>query len=191
MLAAAASRIANHLLAPAEWAREKLAPHAGKAARFEFPPGGVTLQVDADGLLQPAPAGATPAVVIRFRPDAVLRTLADREQAWRSADIEGDTAFAADISHVAANIGWDFEEDLSKAFGDIAAHRMAEAGRAAATWPRQAARSLAENTAEYLTEEAKLLASPLQVEAFVRDVDELRDAAERLEKRIEQLARRA
>jgi ubiquinone biosynthesis protein UbiJ len=190
MLAAAASRIANHLLEPAEWAREKLAPHAGKAARFAFPPGQVTLQVAADGLMQPAPADAQPAVVIRFRPDSVLRTLADREQAWRSASIEGDAGFAADLSQVAAHLDWDVEEDLSRVFGDIAAHRMAQAGRVAAAWPAQAARSLAQNAAEYLTEEAKLLASPLQVAEFVRDVDELRDAAERLEKRIEQLARR-
>jgi ubiquinone biosynthesis protein UbiJ len=190
MLAAAASRIANHLLEPAEWAREKLAPHAGKAARFEFPPGQVTLQVAADGRVGPADTDAPPAVVIRFRPETMLRTLADREQAWRSASIEGDSAFAADISHVATHLGWDVEEDLSKVFGDIAAHRMAQAGRTAAGWPGQAARSLAQNTAEYLTEEAKLLASPLQVTEFVRDVDELRDAAERLEKRIEQLTRR-
>jgi ubiquinone biosynthesis protein UbiJ len=190
MFAATASRIANHLLAPAEWAREKLAPHAGKAARFELPPGQVTLQVAAGGLVEPAPADAQPAVVVRFRAEAALRTLADREQAWRSANIEGDTAFAADISHVAANLGWDVEEDLSKVVGDIAAHRMAQAGRSAAAWPGQAARSLAQNAAEYLTEEAQLLASPLQVAEFVRDVDELRDAAERLEKRIEQLARR-
>ena len=189
MLAATVSRIANHLLAPADWARERLTAHAGKSARFELLPARVNLQVGTDGLLQPAAAEAAPAVVIRFQPGALLRTLADREQAWRSAHIEGDTAFAADLSYVAAHLEWDVEEDLSKVFGDIAAHRMAEAGRTAAAWPKQAARSVAQNTGEYLTEEAKLLASPLQVSEFVREVDELRDAAERLEKRIERLAR--
>lgn len=190
MLAATVSRIANHLLAGADWARSKLAPHAGKSARFEFLAGQVVLQVAPDGLLQPAPADATPAVAIHFPPGAVLQTLADREQAWRSARIEGDAAFAADLSHVAARIEWDVEEDLSRVFGDVAAHRMAQAGRSAAAWPPQAARSLARNTAEYLTEEAKLLASPLQLGEFARDVDALREAVDRLEERIERLGRR-
>lgn len=190
MLAATVSRVANHLLAPADWARARLVPHAGKAARFELAPVRVNLQIAPDGLLQPAAADAEPAVTIRFQPGALLQTLADREQAWRAAHIEGDTAFAADISFVAAHLDWDAEEDLSKVFGDVAAHRMAQAGRSAAAWPGQAARSVAHNTAEYLTEEAKLLASPLQVGEFVRQVDELRDAVERLEKRIDQLTRR-
>ena len=189
MLSAAASRAINHVLEPATWAREKLLRHAGKSARFELLAGTMTLQVAADGLVQPAPAEGEPAVVLRFRPDAVVRTLADREQAWRSAVVTGDTEFAADLSHVAANLRWDVEEDLSKVVGDIAAHRLAEAGRAAAAWPREAARSLAQNTAEYLTEEAHVLASRLKVETFVREVDELRDATERLEKRIERLSR--
>ncbi|HEX7810850.1 MAG TPA: sterol-binding protein [Burkholderiales bacterium] len=189
MIASAMSRFANHVLAPAGWAREKLAMHAGKVARFEVPPARFALLVGADGLVQPADAAAEPAVTIKFGRMAVFETLADREQAWNKAEIEGDTAFASAISQVAANLQWDIEEDLSRAFGDIAAHRMAQTGRAAAAWPRRAAHSIAANAAEYLTEEAHLLATPLQVEEFIRGVDELRDAAERLEKRIERLSR--
>jgi ubiquinone biosynthesis protein UbiJ len=147
------------------------------------------LLVGTDGLVHPADAAAVPAVTISFERAALLETLADREQAWRKARIEGDTEFASAISQVAANLQWDVEEDLSRVFGDIAAHRMAQAGKAAAAWPRQAARSVAANAAEYLTEETHLLVTPLQIEDFVREVDELRDAADRLEKRIERLSR--
>lgn len=189
MLAATVSRFANHVLAPAGWAREKLAVHAGKIVQFEIPPGRFALLVGADGLVQPADAAAAPAVTIRFDPPALLETLADREQAWRKARVEGDTAFASAISQVAVNLQWDVEEDLSRVFGDIAAHRMAQAGKAAAAWPRQAAQSVAANAAEYLTEEAQLLVTPLQAAEFVREVDELRDAVERLDKRIERLSR--
>jgi ubiquinone biosynthesis protein UbiJ len=189
MLAAAACRFANHVLASADWAREKLAAHAGKVAQFEVPPAQFALLVGADGLVQPADAAAVPAVTISFDRSALLETLADRERAWRKARIEGDTAFASAISQVAANLQWDVEEDLSRVFGDIAAHRMAQAGKAATAWPRQAARSVAANAAEYLTEEAQLLVTPLQAAEFVREVDELRDAVERLDKRIERLSR--
>ena len=189
MLAAAFSRIANHVLAPANWAKAELVRHAGKTARFELAAVHVTVQIGADGLVGVAGESAVPSVTIRFQPGAVLQTLADREQAWRSAAIEGDAEFASAISRVAANLEWDFEEDLSRVVGDIAAHRLAQAGRGAAAWPRQAAQSIAANASEYLTEEAKLLVTPLQASEFVRGVDELRDAVERLEKRIDGLSR--
>lgn len=189
MIAAAVSRFANHVLGPANWAREKLASHAGKVARFEVPPASFALLVGDDGLVHPADAAAESAVTIKFERTALLETLADREQAWRKAQIEGDTAFASAISQVAANLQWDVEEDLSRVFGDVAAHRMAQTGKTAAAWPRQAAKSIAANAAEYLTEEAQLLVTPLQAADFVREVDELRDAVERLDKRIERLSR--
>ena len=187
MLTASFSAFVNHLLAPAAWARESLAEHAGKVALIDVFPLRLALVVEADGTLRPAPHGAEPAVTIRLTHAAALQILAEGEKAWRTAAVEGDTGFASAISKVAANLRWDVEEDLSRVFGDIAAQRLAGAGRAAAAWPKQAASSLAGNVAEYLTEEKHLLVTPLRAAEFVRDVDELRDAAERLDKRIERL----
>ena len=181
------SKFVNHLLAPAAWARESLIEHAGKVAVFDIFPLRIAVAVEPDGMLSPAPADASPAVVIRLTHATVLQILAEGEEAWRKANVEGDTGFASAISKVAANLRWDVEEDLSRVFGDIAAHRMAGAGRAAAAWPKQAATSLAENVAEFLTEEKHLLVTPLRAEEFVHEVDELRDAVERLDKRIERL----
>lgn len=189
MLASAFVAFANHVLESAPWASDKLTAHAGKTALFEVFPGRIAIEVAADGSLLPAPAEAAPAVTIRLTHLTLLEVLTDGEKAWRKADIAGDTDFAAVISQVAANVRWDVEEDLSKVVGDIAAHRMAQAGRAAAAWPKQAAASMAGNAAEYLTEEKKVLITPLQAAEFIREVDELRDAAERLDKRIERLSR--
>lgn len=179
----------NHLLAGAGWARRKLAPHAGKVADFDVFPLRFAVAVCADGTLAAAGADVPAAVSIRLTHLNVLEGLAAGENAWRNASVEGDAEFAAAISQVAANLRWDVEEDLSRVVGDIAAHRLAGAGRAAADWPRQAARSVAENAAEYLTEEAQLLVTSLQAAEFVGAVDALRDDAERLDKRIERLAR--
>jgi ubiquinone biosynthesis protein UbiJ len=183
------SAFVNHLLAPASWARESLAVHAGKIAVFDLFPLRVAVAVDSDGTLRAAPENASPAVTIRLTHASVLQILAEGEDAWRKANVEGDTDFASAISRIAANLRWDVEEDLSRVFGDIAAHRMAEAGRSAAEWPRQAATSLAGSVAEFLTEEKHLLVTPLRAAEFMRDVDELRDAVERLDKRIERLQR--
>jgi len=189
MFAAAFAAFANHLLESASWARDKLSAHAGKTALFEVFPAKLAFAVAADGRLQPAPPEALPAVTIRLTHLTLLEVLADGEEAWRKAEIAGDTDFAAVISQVASNLRWDVEEDLSRVVGDIAAHRMARAGRAAAAWPKRAAVSMAENVAEYLTEEKAVLVTPLQAAEFAREVDELRDAVERLDKRIERLLR--
>ena len=47
--------------------------------------------------------------------------------------------------------------------------------------------ALAAGAAEYFTEEDPLIASRVKVEGFVAGVTELRDAVERLDKRIERL----
>ncbi len=181
------SAFVNHLLAPAAWARATLAEHAGKIAVFDLFPLRVAVAVGADGTLSAAPAEASPAVTIRLTHATMLGILAEGEDAWRKADVAGDTGFASAISKVAANLRWDIEEDLSRVFGDIAAQRMAGAGRSVAAWPKQAATSLAGDVAEFLTEEKHLLVTPLRAAEFVHNVDELRDAVERLDKRIERL----
>ena len=189
MLSAAFSAFVNHLLAPAAWARESLVEHAGKTAVFDLFPMRVAVCVEADATLRPAPEGATPSVTIRLTHATVVQILANGEESWRKAQIEGDTNFARTIAKIAANLPWDVEEDLSRVVGDIAARRMAAVGRSAAAWPKQAAVSFAGSVAEFLTEEKHLLVTPLRAGEFVRDVDELRDAVERLDKRIERLQR--
>jgi ubiquinone biosynthesis accessory factor UbiJ len=189
MLSGPFTAFVNHLLAPAGWAREILGEHAGKIAVFDLFPLRVGVAVNADGTLGAAPLETPPAVTIRLTHATMLHILAAGEDAWRQADVQGDTDFASAISRVAAGLRWDVEEDLSRVFGDIAAQRLAGAGRAAAAWPKQAARSLAGDVAEFLTEEKHLLVTPLRAAEFVRDVDELRDAVGRLDKRIERLHR--
>lgn len=179
--------VVNHLLAQADWARAALAGHAGKNALIEVFPTRIAFTVDAGGTLSAAAHAGEPDLVIRLTPATALQILAQGEKAWSKADVQGDSGFASAISRVAANLRWDVEEDLSRVFGDIAAHRLALGARAAAAWPKQAAESLAGALGEYLTEEKHLLVTPLRAAEFVRDVDELRDAVERLDKRLERL----
>jgi ubiquinone biosynthesis protein UbiJ len=84
---------------------------------------------------------------------------------------------------------WDVEHDLSRLVGDLAAHRLAEISRRAVGDPRAMARSLAESAAEFLQEEAHLLAARPGVAWFNGEVDELRDALARLQKRVACLER--
>jgi ubiquinone biosynthesis protein UbiJ len=187
MLDPAAAAFINHLLRGASWALEQLKPFAGRTARFEAPPFGLSLTVLEGGEVATAAADAPPAVTLRLTPGLMLRIAAREETAWREIEVAGDTDFAAVVHHVARNLRWDLEEDLSRVFGDIAAHRMAETGRAFRRWGEQALDNTGRSFAEYWTEEQPLIAGARDLEEFNRAVDRLRDDAARLEKRIEQL----
>jgi ubiquinone biosynthesis protein UbiJ len=181
----AAAGFINHLLRGASWAREELKPFVGRTARIEVVPFALALTVVESGEIVPAAAGAAPVVTLRLTPGLILRLAARDEDAWREIEITGDTDFAATLNRVARNLRWDAEEDLSRVFGDIAAHRMAETGRTLRRWGEQAADNTARSFAEYWTEEQPLIAVRRDLDEFGRAVDQLRDDTARLEKRLE------
>ncbi len=182
-----AARLINHLLKSASWATDRLQMHASKSFRIRAPLSTTQLIVAPDGLLQPAPADSAPEVSITLSAGQWLRLLARDKSALQDAAVEGDAELAAALSYVAENLEWDYEEDLSRVVGDVAAHRIAGALRQARIWRNDAAASTAESVKEYLTEEQPMIAKREAVEAFAQEVDMLRDDVERLAKRIEKL----
>ena len=92
---------------------------------------------------------------------------------------------ATDIEYLSRYLRWDVEEDLGRVLGDVLAHRLVGSMRGLRDWHRAAMGRAVEGLAEYWTEEAPLLATRLEVERFVQDVDTLRDAVERLQQRME------
>ena len=188
MLDPAATAFVNHLLRGAGWARDALKRFSGRTARFEMAPFAFSLTVLEDGSVATAAPDAVPAATVRLTPGLMLRLSARDETAWREIEATGDTDFIAAVNQVARNLRWDVEEDLSRVFGDIAAHRMAEGGRALRRWGEQALENTGRSFAEYWTEEQPLIAAAPDLGEFYRAVDQLRDDAARLEKRIEELA---
>lgn len=182
--------IAQHLLRQTQWARQRLAEHAGKQILVELPLATLQLRIAADGDLEAGAPGAGADLVVTLPPAAIAKWPVDRQAAWREARVDGDVELAAAISYVIANLRWDYEEDLSQVVGDVAAHRIGRGFRQLSAWPGDAAQSLAQGVAEYLSEERQVLATRLRAEEFAEQVDDLRDAVERLDKRIERLAQR-
>jgi ubiquinone biosynthesis protein UbiJ len=176
----------NRLLRQNSWAMEKLRPYAAKVVRVDCFPVALLLGISDAGDAMAAAPETTPDVTVRLTPGVMLRLAARDASAWNDIAVEGDPSLAAALNHVARNLRWDVEEDLSRVFGDIAAHRMVETGRKLDHWGRQGADNLARSFTEYWTEEQPLIAGRSDVEQFNRDVDALRDNLARLEKRIEQ-----
>ena len=139
MLNEIALGVSQHLLREAQWARKRLAEHAGKQVRVEFPLGTMLLQIAADGDVEHGEPANAPDLVIRMSPLAAARWLTDRQTGWREARVDGDMELAAAISHVMANLRWDYEEDLSQVVGDVAAHRIARGIHHLSAWPADAA----------------------------------------------------
>jgi ubiquinone biosynthesis protein UbiJ len=181
----------NRLTRTAPLARERLARFAGKTALFRVGPVAVSLTVQTTGEVLPAAEAAVADLEVRLSPFLLPRLAARDEAAYRDVETLGDVEFAGEVAFLAQHLRWDAEEDLSKVVGDAAAHRLVSAARAATDWGRDASGRLAAGAAEYWTEEDPLIASRVKVEDFIAGVAELRDAVERLDKRIERLEKSA
>jgi ubiquinone biosynthesis protein UbiJ len=184
MLETLISPVVNRLLRSNSWALDTLRPHAGKVVVVSCPPTTLRLAVLDSGEVGAANSEAPPATVIDVTPGLLLRMAARDPTAWTAARVSGDVELAAAIDYVRRNLRWDYEEDLSRVFGDIAAHRMGNAARGFDRWARESTLNLAQAAAEYAMYEQPLLASRAAVDEFNRDVDVLRDDAARLEKRL-------
>ena len=175
----------NHVLRSAPLAMERLRKHAGRTAAFHLGPVTLAFTVQTTGEVTAAVPGASRDLEVRISPFLLPRLAAHEEAAYREIRMQGDMELAHEISFLARHLTWDYEEDLSRLVGDIAARRVAEGARGFARFARQAGTRTAQGAAEYWTEESPLIASRVKVEDFVREVSELRDAVERLEKRIQ------
>jgi len=182
----------NHLLARETWARERLAPYAGKTARLSCPPVVFTLLVQPDGYLAAVdehdaqqvdvalsvPAGALPAY-LQGGQAAVMKHV----------KIDGDAEFATTLGKLAEHLRWEPEEDLAQLIGDAPASRVASLARSAASQARRTGRNLVDSVAEYLLDENPQLVRRAALDGFNAELSSARDALARVEKRVERLER--
>lgn len=143
----------NHVLAAEKVATDRLKPHAGRSVQL--------LWTGWPSLLPAPPVVAflvTPAGLLEWQgeqPPAApeLRVTLDASNPARlaalwfagerpSIGIEGDSAFAADVSWLIDNLRWDIEDDLAGVLGKAPAHQLARAGAALAKGFSMAARTL-------------------------------------------------
>lgn len=192
MLSLPSAATINHLLRGAPWALERLAPHAGKVIALRFGPLALHFTVEPSGELRAITPETPATVTIDLKPSLMMRALTEgRAALMNEATISGDTAFAQTLSYVAQYLHWDYEEDLSKVVGDIAAHRIGSSARGIGSWATESADSFLQMSKDFWTEERPTIAKSDEVAAFIASVDELRDATARLEKRIEWVAKNA
>jgi ubiquinone biosynthesis accessory factor UbiJ len=146
-----------------------------------------------DGLQVFGAYESEPDCLLRGSPLALARMgLAERKEDELFAgevEVEGDTRLAQDLGAFLSGLDVDWEEQLSRLVGDPVAHQVGQGLRSVGRWGHKSADTLTQDLKEYLQEEARLLPTDYEVQAFLDRVDTLRDDVERLAARIDRLAR--
>jgi ubiquinone biosynthesis protein UbiJ len=105
--------------------------------------------------------------------------------------IEGDADLARRLQRLAERFDPDWEQPFAVVFGDVLGVQIANAVASALRHARGAAGDFAGATAEYLTEESRDVVGRDELNAFLDDVDTLRDDVERAGARVARLQARA
>lgn len=192
----------NHVLASEPWALAELAKHAGKVVSLEMPLGSFAFGITDAGFLEAhtknhevlAEFEPRVALVLTISAKALSSLLTSsgslRENAFKSVTIAGDADLAQLLGRLAGQLRWEYEEDLSKWVGDAPAHFAVVQGKKLANAGQAAARDWIENAVEYLSEEKKVLLNQRDFLVHKNQLLELREAVDRLDKRIALLQQR-
>jgi ubiquinone biosynthesis protein UbiJ len=182
------TRILAHLMAQNQWARSLLMPFGGQSVKFNLMPASATLVILEDGGLAMAGESNQVDATVTLTPSAALRLLAKDASANSMIKIEGNTALATELAKVLQHFTWDVEEDLSHLIGDAPANEIVKFGKKTLAQSRSKITNLAEMMTEYWQEEQPIIAKKRHVEKFIKEVDQLREDTDRLEKRLEKLS---
>jgi ubiquinone biosynthesis protein UbiJ len=190
----AACRAINHVLKAEPWAMSELARHAGKVILVSLPIGRLCFELTPDGSLAAFENVDESSLELEVSPE-ILRDLASglgslREQAMKSVKITGDADLAQLLGRLAGQIRWEYEEDLARFIGDAPANFAVREGKKFVAAGKSAATDLLENVVEYVSEERKVLLNKRDFLIRKNELNALRDAVDRIEKRIQFLERK-
>ena len=103
--------------------------------------------------------------------------------------IAGDIDLAQQLQRLAQQFAPDLEEALSERLGDVLGVQIARALRSVGQNAQQMSKAGLERVVEYVRDERGDVLGSAEMNAFLDDVDQLRDHAERLGQRVERLKR--
>ena len=105
--------------------------------------------------------------------------------------VSGDAELARRLQSLANRFDPDWQQPFVSVFGEIVGVQVANAARGALRQLRSAGVNLAQNAAEFVTEESRDVVGRAELNAFHDDVDALRDDVERLQAKVDRLHGRA
>lgn len=194
----ALERVLGRVLALDTETRSRLAALEGRAITVDFSGvprrGGPAMRIaieQGQPRVGPAHAGASD-LQVAATPGSLLSFALARNGAVApgKVTISGDAELARRLEHIARSFAPDVDEAFARVFGDVAGFQIARALRTALAQAQGAARTLATDAAEFLTEEGRDLVARAELDAFLDEVDATRERADRLEARLRRIAAR-
>jgi len=184
-----AASFANRALAREDWARERLAAHAGRKLRIVAGPAALTLAINADGSF--VDSDETPDLTLTI-PALRLPTLIARPERWNEVVVAtGDASLASTIGELAQTLPWFIERSFARVFGPIVGPQLAEAGRRLLALPGYAAERAGSSFASYARDESGLVAGARAGSEFAAEVAALAARVDALGERIDRLVKPA
>ena len=192
--AGAICRGINHVLSSEPWATAELARHASKTILLKLPVGELRFEITPAGLLLVSEDSDTSSLILEISAKALGELAGSastlREQAFKAVKITGDADLAQLLGRLVGQVRWEYEEDLARLVGDAPANFAVRQGKKFVSASKSAASDLLSNVVEYVSEERKVLLNQRDFMAHKNELNELRDAVDRMEKRIQILVQK-
>jgi len=184
-----AANFANRALAREDWARERLAAHAGRKLRIVAGPAALTLAINADGSFVDSQEAPDLTLTI---PALRLPALVARPERWNElVGAAGDASLASTIGELAQTLPWFIERSFARIFGPIVGAQLAEAGRRLLALPDYAAERAGSSFASYASDESGLVTGARAGSEFAAEVAALAARVDALGERIDRLVKPA
>ena len=189
----------NRALALDPDTREALKPLDGRKIALSLEAPALALQIEVAGeRLQVGPVDASeePDLAVRSTLGGLLGQLpAFMGNALRKDNavpvgrvrVSGDAELARRLQTLAERFDPDWQQPFVAVFGEIVGVQIANAARGALRQLRSVGGNLAQNAAEFVTEESRDAVGRAELNAFHDDVDALRDDVERLQAKVDRL----
>ena len=192
MLTAAIENALNRNLASSPGARARCTALQGQRLLVRIT--GTGLQISIESLGDTLSLSRTPIgdfyVTVEGSPINLLALTGNNpERLLQSGQVtvRGDAEILQRYRALALLLQPDLEEELSRLIGDLPAHHIGRLARSLWSFGRRAASNTVRNAAEYLAHENHTLVPRAEAEAFMADVDQLREDVDRAIARLRTL----
>ncbi len=158
---------------------------------LESPPLALSLQVSGERLAVGPVDAADPDLAVRTTLAGVLAQLPflRRDEATPAGRVRvsGDAELARQLQRMAGRFDPDWQQPFVSVFGEVLGVQLANAFAGALRQARGLGGSLARSAAEFVTEESRDVVGRAELDAFLDDVDLLREDVDRLAARVGRL----
>ena len=174
--------------------REALKPLDGRKIALSLEAPALALQIDVVGerlRVGPVESSEEPDLAVRSTLGGLLGQLPflrkDNATPVGRVRVSGDAELARRLQTLAERFDPDWQQPFVDVFGEIVGVQIANTARGALRQLRSVGGNLAQNAAEFVTEESRDAVGRAELNAFHDDVDALRDDVERLQAKVDRL----